>query len=95
MPSRDSVSYNTVIAGLAGDGSSIKALEVISRMQEDGVEPTEHTHVSALQACSHLLDVRRGREIHGRIVVCGGMGGNLFIRNALTDMSVALKMAGP
>ncbi|KAJ7951557.1 putative Pentatricopeptide repeat-containing protein [Quillaja saponaria] len=64
MPSRDSVSYNTVIAGLAGKGYSRAALEVYVRMQEEGFEPTDYTHVSALQACSQLLDIRRGKQIH-------------------------------
>ncbi|KAJ7951556.1 Pentatricopeptide repeat-containing protein [Quillaja saponaria] len=85
MPSRDSVSYNTVIAGLAGKGYSRAALEVYVRMQEEGFEPTDYTHVSALQACSQLLDIRRGKQIHVRIFV-GNLGANVFIWNALTDL---------
>lgn len=85
MPFRDSVSYNTVIAGLASKGFSHEALEVFSRMQRDGIVPTDYTHVSALNACSQLLDLRRGKQIHGKIVV-GNLGGNVFVWNALTDM---------
>ncbi|XP_017982165.1 PREDICTED: pentatricopeptide repeat-containing protein At2g22070 [Theobroma cacao] len=82
---RDSVSYNTVIAGLAGSGFSNKALEVFARMNKEEFEPTEYTHVSVLNACSRLLDLRKGKQIHGRIVV-GDLGKNVFVWNALTDM---------
>ncbi|XP_021277027.1 pentatricopeptide repeat-containing protein At2g22070-like [Herrania umbratica] len=82
---RDSVSYNTVIAGLAGSGFSNRALEVFARMNKEEFEPTEYTHVSVLNACSRLLDLRKGNQIHGRIVV-GSLGKNVFVWNALTDM---------
>lgn len=85
MPSRDSVSYNTVIAGLAGSGFSNKALEVFVRMNREGFDPTEYTHVSVLNACSRLLDLRKGKQNHGRIIV-GNLGRNVFVWNALTDM---------
>ncbi|XVF34892.1 hypothetical protein REPUB_Repub18cG0097600 [Reevesia pubescens] len=85
MPFRDSVSYNTVIAGLAGSGFSHKALEVLVKMNRDGFKPTEYTHVSVLNACSRLLDLRKGKQIHGRILV-GNLGRNVFVWNALTDM---------
>ncbi|KAL4295730.1 hypothetical protein GQ457_12G022900 [Hibiscus cannabinus] len=85
MPSRDSVSYNTVIAGLVGRGFSSQALEVFLRMNRDGFEPTEYTLVSALNACSRLSDLRKGKQIHGRVYV-GCLGRNVFVSNALIDM---------
>jgi pentatricopeptide repeat protein len=85
MPFRDSVSYNTMIAGFAGHECSSEALEMFVRMQEEGFEPTEYTHVSALHACAQLLDLRRGKQIHGRIIV-GNLCGNVFIWNALIDI---------
>ncbi|XP_059638193.1 pentatricopeptide repeat-containing protein At2g22070-like [Cornus florida] len=87
VPCRDSVSYNTVIAGLASKGCSSKALEVFIRMQQEGFQPTEYTHVSALNACSRTLDLKRGKQIHGRIVSCN-LDGNVFVWNALIDMYV-------
>ncbi|XP_022732334.1 pentatricopeptide repeat-containing protein At2g22070-like [Durio zibethinus] len=85
MPFRDSVSYNTVIAGLAGSGFSSNALEVFLRMNREGFVSTDYTHVSVLNACSRLLDLRKGKQIHGRILV-GSLGRNVFVWNALTDM---------
>ncbi|KAK7358368.1 hypothetical protein VNO77_00295 [Canavalia gladiata] len=85
MPYRDSVSYNTVIACFASNSHSSKALKVLVRMQEDGFQPTKYSYVNALQACSQLLDLRRGKQIHGRIVV-DDFGKNTFVWNAVTDM---------
>ncbi|KAA8523154.1 hypothetical protein F0562_009577 [Nyssa sinensis] len=85
MPCRDSVSYNTMIAGLASNGCLSKALEVFIRMQKEGFEPTEYTHVSALNACSRTLDLKHGKQIHGRIVACN-LERNVFVWNALTDL---------
>lgn len=85
MPYRDSVSYNTVIACFTNNGRSGKALDVLARMQEDGLEPTEYSYVSALQACSHLVDFRHGRQIHGRVIV-GNLLQNVFVCNAMIDM---------
>lgn len=85
MPSRDSVSYNTVISGFSGNGRAGQALGVFLRMQKEGLKPTEYTHVSVLNACTQLLDLRRGKQIHGRIIICN-LGGNVFVCNALTDL---------
>ena len=85
MPYCDSVSYNTLIACFASNGHSGKALKALVRMQEDGFQPTQYSHVNALQACSQLLDLRHGKQIHGRIVVAD-LGENTFVRNAMTDM---------
>lgn len=48
MPYCDSVSYNTLIACFASNGHSGKALKALVRMQEDGFQPTQYSHVNAL-----------------------------------------------
>ncbi|KAK7319956.1 hypothetical protein RJT34_04685 [Clitoria ternatea] len=85
MPYRDSVSYNTLIACFASNRHSGEALKVLVRMQEDGFQPTQYSYVNTLQACSQLLDLRHGKQIHGRIVVAD-FGKNTFVWNAVTDM---------
>ncbi|XP_054801373.1 pentatricopeptide repeat-containing protein At4g02750-like [Prosopis cineraria] len=85
MPYRDSVSYNTIIASLTNNGRSGKALEALAQMKKDGIEPTEYTYVSALQACSHLLDFRLGKQIHGRVIV-GNSTQNVYVCNSIIDM---------
>ncbi|GAV87549.1 PPR domain-containing protein/PPR_2 domain-containing protein/DYW_deaminase domain-containing protein [Cephalotus follicularis] len=85
MPLRDSVSYNTAITGLTREGLPAEAMEVFLRMRREGFEPTNYTLVSALSTCSQLVNLRCGKQIHGRIVV-SGWGSNVFLSNCLTDL---------
>ncbi|XP_042497357.1 pentatricopeptide repeat-containing protein At2g01510, mitochondrial-like [Macadamia integrifolia] len=85
MPTRDTVSYNTIIAGLVGHGSCKMAFDFFTRMQGEGFVPTEHTYVSVLNACSQLLDLRLGRQIHGWITA-RNLRENLYVWNSLIDM---------
>lgn len=88
MPFRDTISYNTVIAGLADSGLPKKGLKIFAMMPENGFEPTDHTYVSALRSCSMLSYLRQGKQIHGRIVLAGSLGTNAFLWNALINMYV-------
>lgn len=74
-----------VISGFSGNGYASEALEFFVRMQDEGYEPTDRTHVSVLHACSQLLDMKRGKQIHGRIVATS-LGENVFVWNALTNL---------
>ncbi|PON77672.1 DYW domain containing protein [Parasponia andersonii] len=85
MPERDSVSFDTMIAGLSRNGCPRNALEVFVRMRRQGFEPSEYTFASLLRASSQLLDLRLGKQIHGR-VVAGHMSGNVFVWNGLTNL---------
>lgn len=85
MPLRDSVSFNTTIAGFAGKSCPKESLELFKRMQREGFAHTEYTNVSALNASAQLLDLRRGKQIHGSVIVHNFLA-NVFIWNALTDM---------
>ncbi|KAL8237084.1 hypothetical protein R6Q59_018165 [Mikania micrantha] len=85
IPFRDSVSYSTMIAGLATKGREREALEVFVNMQKEGIEVTGYCYVSVLNACSRVLDMGCGKQVHGKIVACGLMI-NGFVCNALTDL---------
>ncbi|PIA49147.1 hypothetical protein AQUCO_01300186v1 [Aquilegia coerulea] len=90
MPVRDSVSYNTIIAGFVKNECFDDALSLFIRMQrEEGLGPSDYTLVSVLNACSHLLKLKCGKQVHGRIIVSGNsLKGkeNIFVWNALIDM---------
>lgn len=85
MQRRDGVSYNIVIAGFGKGGWTKEALEVFVEMVREGVEVTGYSYVSVLNVCSRVLDLRRGMEVHGKVVVCGLMR-NAFVCNALCDL---------
>ncbi|KAL5729075.1 hypothetical protein ACHQM5_002077 [Ranunculus cassubicifolius] len=85
MPVRDLVSYNTVISGFVANGCFDDALRLFVRMQREGLKPSDYTHVSVVNACSQLVDLERGKQVHGRIVTCC-LDGSIFVWNALIDM---------
>ena len=59
LPSRNVVSWSSVIAGYAQEGQGNEALICFSRMQREGLAPDNVTFLCILNACSHSgkLDV--------------------------------------
>ncbi|XP_021827017.1 pentatricopeptide repeat-containing protein At2g29760, chloroplastic-like isoform X2 [Prunus avium] len=62
MEEKDSVSWTSVISGLAVNGFADSALELFSRMLRDGIRPTHGTFVGILLACAHAGLVEKGLE---------------------------------
>lgn len=61
MQERDSVSWTSVIAGLAVNGSANSALHLFEQMLREGkLEPTHGTFVGILMACAHAGLVDKG-----------------------------------
>ncbi|XP_077231841.1 pentatricopeptide repeat (PPR) superfamily protein [Tasmannia lanceolata] len=67
MASRDIVSYNSLIAGFAAHGLGHEALELMSKMQGEGIEPDRITFIGVLTACSHAGLLDEGRRIFSLI----------------------------
>lgn len=64
MTSREIISWNSIICGLAYHGKAEKALEIFEEMRSKAslVEPNHITFVGVLSACSHAGLVERGRH---------------------------------
>ncbi|KAL5718558.1 hypothetical protein ACHQM5_011447 [Ranunculus cassubicifolius] len=62
MVERDVVSWNSIVQGLATHGHGVKALEVFSRMIDEGVAPDGVTFIGVLCACTHVGLVNDGRR---------------------------------
>ncbi|KAH9621119.1 hypothetical protein KSS87_008384 [Heliosperma pusillum] len=60
MDTKDVVSWNVMISGLAQNGCSDKALELFEEMRLLGVKPDNVTFVNILSACSHMGLVEKG-----------------------------------
>lgn len=74
MNTKDSISWTSVISGLAVNGFADSTLELFSQMLRDGVRPTHGTFVGILLACSHTGLVDKGlyyfrsmEKVHGLI----------------------------
>lgn len=63
MATRDVVSYNTLITGLAAHGRGSEALELTLKMKDEGIQPDRVTYISVLTACSHGGLLGEGRKI--------------------------------
>ncbi|XP_057991174.1 pentatricopeptide repeat-containing protein At2g29760, chloroplastic isoform X2 [Hevea brasiliensis] len=63
MVSKDVVSFNTMIMGLAINGEGMEAVKLFSTMQEFGLHPNAGTFLGLLWACSHSGLSDEGRKI--------------------------------
>ncbi|XP_017697991.3 pentatricopeptide repeat-containing protein At2g22410, mitochondrial-like [Phoenix dactylifera] len=72
MNEKDTLSWNSIILGLANNGYVESALEVFSDMLKEGFQPNDVTFLGVLIACAHSGLVDKGleyfesmKEIHG------------------------------
>ncbi|WOH04877.1 hypothetical protein DCAR_0624289 [Daucus carota subsp. sativus] len=86
MPEKNSVSCNAVLGGLCQNGRGIMALNMFSKMVEKGVELTDFTLASVVNACGLLREKRTSEMIQG-FVIKFGSGSNDYIESAMVDMS--------
>jgi pentatricopeptide repeat protein len=85
MPTRNVVSWNTMIMGHVKCGQGQKALELYQQMQCEGVQPDTVTFVGVLNACASLAAVDEGMHVHEQIV-CSGCEFDVSVGNSLIDM---------
>lgn len=88
MPKRDTVSWNTMIAGYAQHGLCEEALEIFTEMHRAGIRPEQFAFSSVVMATASLSStspVEQGKQIHGYIVKTG-FELNVTVNNALVTM---------
>ncbi|KAL9662051.1 hypothetical protein QQ045_026879 [Rhodiola kirilowii] len=84
MLSRDIVSWNTIIAGYAGNDEWVKALDIFTELLLSGTLEADYvTLVSVLPACANLHALEVGKEIHGYILRRSSLHRNTAVGNAL------------
>jgi pentatricopeptide repeat protein len=85
MPSRNVVSWTTIIFGYVKSGQGQKALELFQQMQQEGVKPNLVTFVGVLNACASVLALEEGRRAHEQIIQ-NGWESDVSIGSSLVDM---------
>ncbi|KAL8222816.1 hypothetical protein R6Q57_020223 [Mikania cordata] len=63
MPSKNVVSWNAMISGLAFNGEVEKGLGLFDEMIKIGLNPNESTFVGVLTCCVHSGLIQRGRDL--------------------------------
>lgn len=82
---RDSISWNSLVAGYVQNGRYNEALKLFREMVTAKVRPGPVAFSSVLPACAHLSTLHLGKQLHG-YVLRGGCSDNIFIASALVDM---------
>nr|WDD38948.1 DOT4 protein [Fagopyrum tataricum] len=85
-PTRDIVSWNTMIGGYSKNNSPDKALDLFLKMQHE-VLPDNITMACILSALSSLSAFEQGREVHAYVLRIGYLS-DTYVANALIDMYV-------
>jgi pentatricopeptide repeat protein len=85
MPSRDVVTWTTMMLGHLKCGQGQEALELFQQMQKEGVQPNSVTFVGALNACASVAALEEGRCAHEWILQ-SEWHSNIFVGNSLVDM---------
>ncbi|XP_019057512.1 PREDICTED: pentatricopeptide repeat-containing protein At3g24000, mitochondrial [Tarenaya hassleriana] len=85
MPTRDLISWNSLVACYAEDGRNLDALQTLSLMIRTGKTVNYVTFTSALAACSSPEIPGKGRILHGLVMVLG-LFNNQIVGNALVSM---------
>ncbi|WMV11003.1 hypothetical protein MTR67_004388 [Solanum verrucosum] len=85
MPSRDVVSWNSLVSGYSANGYWEEALEAFREGRLSGVAADAFTVSSVLPACGGLMEVEQGQMVHG-LVEKSGIKGDIAVSNGLLSM---------
>ncbi|XP_047182130.1 pentatricopeptide repeat-containing protein At3g14330 [Vigna umbellata] len=85
MPQRNVVSWNTLIAGLAGQERPSETLGAFRVMQGEGMGFSWVTLTTVLPVCAQVTALHSGKEIHGQIIK-SRKNADVPLLNSLMDM---------
>ncbi|KAF5185263.1 Pentatricopeptide repeat-containing protein [Thalictrum thalictroides] len=85
IPRKSCISYNALLAGFCRNGEGLQALKLFQGMLERGMELSEFSLTSIVNACAVLSEGGISKQIHG-FVIKFGFGSNPWIEAALLDM---------
>ncbi|PIA44271.1 hypothetical protein AQUCO_01700104v1 [Aquilegia coerulea] len=65
MPSKNLISWNSIISGCLYNGLPVQALMLFSELQLDGIQPNLYTLSIILSSCASISNLRIGKQVHG------------------------------
>lgn len=81
----DTAPWSALISGHSWNGCFAEALQLFRKMQFDGIEANEFTFTSVLLACLALENLRKGKELHCKILR-SGYESNFSVVNTLINL---------
>jgi pentatricopeptide repeat protein len=95
IPSRNVVSWNSLISGYAQLGLGHEALHCFKQMKEESAfRPNAVTFLGAVKACSSIRCAEMGEEIYAELRSTGLLEKNVAVGNAVLDMYAKCNMLG-
>lgn len=82
---RSEHSWTALIMGYIQSGALQNALDVYAKMQNNNGNPSSHTLVAVLKACTMLTDENKGREVHVESARLG-LATDLHVGSCLIEM---------
>ncbi|KAJ7943392.1 putative Pentatricopeptide repeat-containing protein [Quillaja saponaria] len=82
---RSVVTWNCMMCGFSQNGNSVEAISLFDQIYFNRLEVNDVTFLSAIQACSNLGYLEKGKWIHHKLVTYG-VRKDLYIDTALIDM---------
>lgn len=83
---KDISTWNSIISGLSTHGSEKQALQIFSKMLEEGFKPNEITFVCVLSACSRAGLLDEGREMFNLMVHVHGIQPTIEHYGCMVDL---------
>lgn len=83
---RNTVTWNTLLAGYINRRQEHEALSLFDRMLEEGVEPSPVTYMILIPACGEIGALRLGREMYGYLLKNQFDESDNYLSNPLIDM---------
>ncbi|MBA0581426.1 hypothetical protein Gorai_023604 [Gossypium raimondii] len=87
MLEKNCISYNALMAGFCKNGEGLKAVKLFIEMVEEGLELTDFSLSSVINACALVMDVKASEQIQG-FCLKFGFGSNVCVEAALLDMCI-------
>lgn len=85
MAWKDTVSWNSLIAGYTQNEDSFESLSVFCQMVLEGTEPDQVTFITVLGACQEITALQFGKAVHS-FLTKKGFSGTTVVGTALVDM---------
>ncbi|KAL2514298.1 Pentatricopeptide repeat-containing protein [Forsythia ovata] len=68
MPEKNCVSYNALLAGFCQNGEGFRALGLFCKMVKEGIELSDFTLTSVVNACGLIMDCKISEQVHGFVL---------------------------